>query len=469
MMNTKVSYGSLAPAMIGGLGIIVRTLNAKASLDQAPVTLKKLPDVIEFCDSGIWGDESLDESVEPRVFRVSDFAGDFRLNYDSAPARSLSKEKLEKFQVQPGDILVVKSSGSANQVVSGRVAVFDCATKQRYVASNFLLRLRPKPSLDPHYLAFVLGSPPIREAVADLVKTMTYPNLSFRIYREIEVPAIPLKDQHLVAAFFDALLNKKRLPELPDYLSDQRRIVARIEELAAKINEARTLREQSVVETESLYNSKLRSAYNELAAHYGTSGLDQLLVGAGYGSSEKCDLERAEGAIPVLRIPNVASERITLNNLKYARLSQHDQERLLLEEGDILVVRTNGSLDLVGRSAVVEEMPEPMAFASYMIRLRFDQGRMLPGYTQRMLRHLRTAGEMVDFARTTAGQYNVSLGRLQSAKIPVPPIPEQRRVVEELDALQEQVDALKKLQSETATELDALLPSVLDKAFRGNL
>jgi type I restriction enzyme, S subunit len=151
-----------------------------------------------------------------------------------------------------------------------------------------------------------------------------------------------------------------------------------------------------------------------------TSRLDQLLVGAGYGSSEKCDLERAEGAIPVLRIPNVASERITLSNLKYARLSQHDQERLLLEEGDILVVRTNGSLDLVGRSAVVEGLPEPMAFASYMIRLRFDQGRMLPGYTQRMLRHLRTAGEMVDFARTTAGQYNASLGRLQSARIPVP-------------------------------------------------
>jgi len=38
-----------------------------------------------------------------------------------------------------------------------------------------------------------------------------------------------------------------------------------------------------------------------------------------------------------------------------------------------------------------------------------------------------------------------------------------------LDALQEKVDALKKLQAETAAELNTLLPSILDKAFRGQL
>ena len=46
---------------------------------------------------------------------------------------------------------------------------------------------------------------------------------------------------------------------------------------------------------------------------------------------------------------------------------------------------------------------------------------------------------------------------------------EQRRIVAELDALQAEVDALKRLQAETATELDALLPSILDRAFKGEL
>jgi restriction endonuclease S subunit len=45
------------------------------------------------------------------------------------------------------------------------------------------------------------------------------------------------------------------------------------------------------------------------------------------------------------------------------------------------------------------------------------------------------------------------LGRLRAAEIPVPPLPEQRRIVAE-------VDALKRLQAETAAELDALLPAL---------
>jgi type I restriction enzyme, S subunit len=206
-----------------------------------------------------------------------------------------------------------------------------------------------------------------------------------------------------------------------------------------------------------------------LAQRHGTARLEKLITDAGYGSSEKCSPERSDGAVPVLRIPNVASERIEFKDLKFACLSDREGERLLLASGDILLVRTNGSLQLVGRSAVVDELPEPMAFASYMIRLHFDTAAILPAYAQQMLRHLRVSGQLVDFARTTAGQYNVSLGRLRSAEIPVPPLPEQRRIVSELDGLQTQVDALAALQAENSTELNALMPSILDKAFRGEL
>jgi type I restriction enzyme S subunit len=250
-------------------------------------------------------------------------------------------------------------------------------------------------------------------------------------------------------------------------LVEQRRVVARIEELAAQIHEARTLRRQADEEAEALPLAELSAVFQRQAERYGILRLEELLTEAGYGSSEKCDSVRIEGGTPVLRIPNVASERITLCGLKYARLSERDSQRLALSEGDILVVRTNGSLELVGRSAVVPRLDEPFAFASYMIRLRFDRKRIVPDYAQRMLQHLRVAGVLVDFARTTAGQYNVSLGRLRSAEIPSPPLPEQRRIVAELDALQAEVDALKRLQAETAAELDALLPSILDKAFKG--
>jgi type I restriction enzyme S subunit len=59
--------------------------------------------------------------------------------------------------------------------------------------------------------------------------------------------------------------------------------------------------------------------------------------------------------------------------------------------------------------------------------------------------------------------------RIGEFKIAIPPLSEQRRIVAYLDDLQVKVDALERLQAETAAELDALLPSVLDKAFKGEL
>ena len=53
--------------------------------------------------------------------------------------------------------------------------------------------------------------------------------------------------------------------------------------------------------------------------------------------------------------------------------------------------------------------------------------------------------------------------------IPLPSLTEQREVVAYLDQLQTNVDALKKLQAQTSVELDALMPSILDKAFKGEL
>lgn len=59
--------------------------------------------------------------------------------------------------------------------------------------------------------------------------------------------------------------------------------------------------------------------------------------------------------------------------------------------------------------------------------------------------------------------------RIGIFEISVPRLAEQLRIVAELDALQAEVDALKHLQAETAAELDALLPAILDRAFKGEL
>jgi type I restriction enzyme S subunit len=53
--------------------------------------------------------------------------------------------------------------------------------------------------------------------------------------------------------------------------------------------------------------------------------------------------------------------------------------------------------------------------------------------------------------------------------LPVPQLEKQRRIIAYLDGMQSKLDALKRHQAETAAELDALLPAVLERAFRGEL
>ena len=71
--------------------------------------------------------------------------------------------------------------------------------------------------------------------------------------------------------------------------------------------------------------------------------------------------------------------------------------------------------------------------------------------------------------KSTHDTRRLDVSKLLDTKIAVPSIPEQRRIVTYLDNLQSKLDSLKRLQSETAAELDAMLPSILDKAFKGEL
>lgn len=252
-------------------------------------------------------------------------------------------------------------------------------------------------------------------------------------------------------------------------VSEQHRIVAKIKRLTGKVEEAQRLRGQNDTSTNKIISGILAKIIGRLEEKFGTIGLEDIIINAGYGTSKKCFSDRMEGSTPILRIPNVISEKISNTNLKYTNLSEKELEKVGLRVGDLLIVRTNGSADLVGRCAVVKALNEPTGFASYLIRIQPDTKKISSDYLQRCLWHMRVSGQLFDLARTTAGQYNVSLGRIRPGRIPLPSLEEQKSIIEYLDDLQTKIDDLKAIQAKTAVELDAMLPSILDKAFKGEL
>jgi len=76
-----------------------------------------------------------------------------------------------------------------------------------------------------------------------------------------------------------------------------------------------------------------------------------------------------------------------------------------------------------------------------------------------------------DYLKNSFGgaQPNISQKMIRETEIALPPLPEQRRIVAYLDVLQAKVDTLRRLQAETGAEMDALLPAVLDRTFKGEL
>jgi type I restriction enzyme, S subunit len=111
-----------------------------------------------------------------------------------------------------------------------------------------------------------------------------------------------------------------------------------------------------------------------------------------------------------------------------------------------------------------------LTISDKLIRLRPDRQKIEPRFLELSLASPFSQEHLVHRKTGLAdAQVNISQAILRATPLAYPSLKEQHRIVAELAALQTRVDALKKLQAETATELDALLPSILDKAFIGLL
>jgi type I restriction enzyme S subunit len=255
-------------------------------------------------------------------------------------------------------------------------------------------------------------------------------------------------------------------------LAEQQRVVARIEELAAQIHEARTLRHQAAEEAEALpaaQTSRIFSTFLQNERHpirtLGCNGENPIQIGPFGAQLHKTEF--VDDGTPVLNVGNVWPNGLRLDYVDHvAEDKAHQLKRYSIKTGDLLFARSGATL---GKVCLVPAECDSWLMTGHLFRVRFDPERVLNRFAFAALRGSRQIQDQVfgQVRGATRPGYNTTL--LGAVELPIPPLPEQRRIVSELDALQAEVDALKRLQAETATELDALLPSILDKAFKGEL
>ena len=307
------------------------------------------------------------------------------------------------------------------------------------VSSHYFLFVTDETKLDRRYLGFFLRTPAFREQVAAQGST-NYAAIRPSQVLGYEMPLPPL--------------------------AEQRRVVARIEELAAQIHEARTLRQQAAEEAEALLLNQVEVAFSQLEACHKPRAFGSFDPHVTSGPRNWAKHYEESGA-RFYRAQDVGPHgRILEDSKVFISPPLGEQGRsAMLRRGDLMLVITGAT---VGRATVYREGLEPGFVSQHVAICRLPQDEVEPEFALWGLRGPNGQAKLLA-QRYGQGKPGLNLSNVRSLSLPFPPLPVQRRIVAELDVLQAEVDALKRLQVETAAELHALLPAILDRAFKGEL
>ncbi len=249
-------------------------------------------------------------------------------------------------------------------------------------------------------------------------------------------------------------------------LAEQRRIVARIEALAARIAEARGLRRQAMEEVETLMDAELDRIFREIDERISPTFIGQSGGFVTSGPRGWGDYYSEHGDRRLIRVENVWNRELNLSDASRVSVPPHagDLQRSQVKIGDVLVTITGA----IGRVGVVRQFDLPCHVSQHVALVR-PPTSIASDYLYWYLRSPSLGRSQTEGNTYGATKPGINLTTLRMLRIAAPIINEQQRISDYLDSVQAKVDAVRRLQTETAAELDALLPAVLHRAFRGEL
>jgi len=165
-------------------------------------------------------------------------------------------------------------------------------------------------------------------------------------------------------------------------------------------------------------------------------------------------------AFPYVGVSNVLRGRLDLSEVKQFELKEGELDKLRLEPDDLLVVEGNGSASEVGRCARWTGEIRNCVHQNHIIRCRAGDPA-IARFTEIYLNSETGVEIMRALAVTSAGLYNLSVGKIRRIKIPIPPIAEQHRIVAMADKLMTLCDEIEAGTNITATAQRLLLHASL--------
>lgn len=258
-------------------------------------------------------------------------------------------------------------------------------------------------------------------------------------------------------------------------LSEQQRIVERIEELFAKLDEAKE-RLQEVADSFAVRKAAilLKAFTGELTKQWrrenGVSDeswvektIGEICSSLKYGTSKKSS---DDGKVVVLRMGNLQNGEIDWSNLAYTS-DEEDIKKYLLKSGDVLFNRTN-SPELVGKTSIYRgEMPA--IYAGYLIKLDYEKNIVVGDYLNYYLNSSKAKEYYMQVKTDGVSQSNINAKKIGEFEIPLPTLPEQHEIVRLIDDLLARERSAQQATEQALASIDLMKKSILARAFRGEL
>ncbi|MBK7758552.1 MAG: restriction endonuclease subunit S [Deltaproteobacteria bacterium] len=171
--------------------------------------------------------------------------------------------------------------------------------------------------------------------------------------------------------------------------------------------------------------------------------------------------------VQYLRVANVMENRIDLSDVKMMNFTPDEQAVFLLKPGDILL-NEGQSPHLVGRPAMYRGELTPCFFQNTLVRFRANEG-VLPGWALLVFRAQMHAMRYKQFAKITTNIAHLGAERFAQVEFPLPPVTEQRALLEAFEAHESVLDAAEQGLKRVQAKLKHARASVLKAAVEGRL
>ena len=269
----------------------------------------------------------------------------------------------------------------------------------------------------------------------------------------------------------DLLKIEMPVPPLPE----QERIVARIEELFSQLDAGVETLKKTKAQLAVYRQAVLKEAFEGRLTASGPEKIVRLgdyIETPRYGTSKKCSYDDGRDRTAVYRIPNIEHKngRISHDDIKYAQFTESELDGIRLRQGDILIIRSNGSVSLVGRAAMVCDADITGTFAGYLMRLRISEPEtLLPKFLLLFLQSHQARIYIENKAKSTSGVHNINSTEISDLQMPLYDPDTQYAIIEAIESRLSVCDSIEHTVDLALQQAEAMRQSILKDAFEGRL